>query len=133
VWASAKPIRLAVLRLRSGDNVPTDADIQRAARTGAEYVLAVAGLPSPADAEVDPAQLKDGASLTVKGKPAATAVRSECRKIGNADVYFFHFPRTALPIEAADRQVEFRMKLNKIEVRKRFDLAEMNYQGELSL
>lgn len=132
IWASAKPIRLAVLRLRSGTSQPPDVDVQRANRPSPDYVIAVEGLPAP-EAAADPAMLKDGASLVVKGKPAVGATRSMYRKIGASDVYFFHFPKSALPLAVGDKQVEFKMKLGRIEVRRRFDLGEMQFQGELSL
>ena len=133
VWASARPIRLAVLRLRSGSNTPADSELERVTRPWPDYVIAVSGLPAPIESELDPSKLKDNAFLSVKNKAPVVASRSDYRKIGNSDVYFFHFPKAALPIAASDRQVEFKMKMGKIEVKKKFELGEMHYQGELSL
>jgi len=61
------------------------------------------------------------------------AIDSDYRRIGNADVYFFRFAKESLPISVADRQVEFKMALGKIEVKKKFELGEMQYKGRLAL
>lgn len=132
IWASAKPVRLAVLKLRSVGNTLTQAEIDRANNEPREYVVAVSGLPAP-DPASDPATLKDNAFLTAKGKAPETAARSVYRKIGNSDVYFFHFPKANYPIAASDGQVEFKMKMGPIEVKRKFDLNEMQFQGQLAL
>lgn len=132
IWASAKPIRLAVLKLRSEGNTPTQEEMDRATRITQDYVIAVAGLPAP-EAGFDPGTLKNTATLAVKGNPPKASNRSFYRKIGNSDVYFLHFPKIAIPLTAADRQVDFRMTMGKIEVKRKFDLNEMQFQGDLSL
>ncbi len=132
IWASATPVRLAVLKLRMGANTPTDEEIQNANRVRPNYVIAVIGLPAP-EGGSDPKALASRAFLTVKGKAPVAANDSTYRKIGNSDVYFFRFPRTSLPIAVSDQQVEFRMTMGKIEVKRRFDLKDMQFQGELTL
>ena len=132
IWASATPVRLAVLKLRSGANPPAQAEVDRAIRATRDYVIAVVGLPAP-ETGSDAGALKSGAFLSVRGRAPLMATSSDYRRIGNADVYFFHFPRTALAISVNDRQVEFRMTFGRMEVRKRFDLGEMQYQGQLAL
>ena len=132
IWASAIPVRLAVLKLRSGANMPAQAEADRAMKATRDYVVAVVGLPAPS-AGLDAAALKDAAFLSIRGKPHVAAASSDYRKIGNADVYFFHFSKPALPLSVNDRQVEFRMTFGRMEVRKRFDLNEMQYQGQLAL
>jgi hypothetical protein len=132
VWASAKPVRLAVLKLQSGVNTPTQGEIERVSKQRDNYVIAVMGL-APPDRDTDPAALAAKAFLSVKGKPMVTAAICNYRKIGNADVYFFRFPRTGLPISGGDRQVEFKVSFGQAEIKHRFELKSMEYQGQLAL
>lgn len=132
IWASATPVRLANLKLRSGANAPTNGEIENAMKERPNYVIAVVGLPPP-EGGSDPKALAGSAFLTVKGKPAVVANDSTYRKIGNSDVYFFRFVRTSLPIATSDQQVEFKMSLGNVEIKRRFDLKEMQYQGQLAL
>jgi hypothetical protein len=132
IWASAAPIRLAVLKLRAGANKPTEEQIAHASAERASYVIAVVGLPPP-EGGSDPKALAQSAYLQLKGRPALRAVDSDYRRIGNSDVYFFHFPKASLPISTAEREVEFKMSLGRVEVKKKFDLGEMKYHGQLAL
>ncbi|MBV9766943.1 MAG: hypothetical protein JOZ48_19020 [Acidobacteriaceae bacterium] len=132
IWASAMPVRLAVLKLRSAANMPTDEQVANVTRPRPNYVIAVVGLPAP-EGGSDPKALASSAFLTVRGKSALVANDSSYRRIGNSDVYFFHFTRASLPITAADQQVEFKMTAGNMEIKRKFELKEMQYQGELAL
>jgi hypothetical protein len=132
IWASATPVRLAVLKLRSGTNKPTDEQMAHASAERANYVIAVVGLPAP-EGGSDPKALAQNAYLCPKGKAPVQAIDSDYRRIGNSDVYFFRFTRASLPISLADREIEFKMALDKIEVKKKFELEEMQYKGQLAL
>jgi hypothetical protein len=132
IWASATPIRLAVLKLRSGSNPPTDVEISHASHERPNYVIAVIGLPPP-EGGSDPKALAGRAFLETKGKPPLQAADSDYRRIGNSDVYFFRFQRTSLPLSAANHEVEFKMSMGTIELKKKFELAEMQYKGQLAL
>lgn len=132
IWASATPVRLAVLKLQSGPNTPTSGEIERVSKPRDNYVIAVAGLGAP-DGDTDLNALARHASLAVKGKPMVAAAICTYRRIGNADVYFFRFPRTGLPITAEDHQVEFRATFGHAEVKHKFDLKGMQYDGQLAL
>jgi hypothetical protein len=132
IWASATPVRLAVLKLQSGVNTPTSGEIERVSRPRENYVIAVVGLMPP-DTDTDLTRLAANASLMVRGKPAATATSCNYRKIGNTDVYFFRFPRTSLPVTSDDHQVEFKVKFAQAEIKQRFVLKGMEYQGQLAL
>ena len=132
IWASATPVRLAVLKLNSGPNTPTSGEIERVSRARENYVIAVIGL-APPDTDTDLNTLASKASLTIRGKPAVAAGTCTYRKIGNADVYFFRFPKTSLPMGADDRQVEFKALFGQAEIKHRFDLKGMQYEGQLAL
>ncbi len=132
IWASAIPVRLAVLKLRSAGNTPTDDQIVNAMRPRPNYVIAVVGLPAP-EGGSDPKALAKDAFLTVRGKSSLVANDSSYRRIGNSDVYFFHFSKASLPITAGDQQVEFKMTMGNMEIKRKFDLKDMQYQGQLAL
>ncbi len=130
VWASATPVRLAILKLRSGSNPPAETQIANARKTNEFYVIAVSGLPA---SDSDPKTLSNKAFLTVKGKPQEKAAESSYRKIGASDVYFFRFRREAFPITAADKEVEFKVSVGSVEVKRKFALRDMQYEGNLAL
>jgi hypothetical protein len=132
VWASARPVRLAVLKLQSGPNTPTSGEIERVSRVRDHYVIAVAGLSAP-DRDTDLSALARQASLAVKGKPVVTAASCTYHRIGNADVYFFRFARISLPVTNEDRQVEFKTTFGKAEIKHKFELKSMQYEGQLAL
>ncbi len=132
LWASAAPVRLALLKLRAETQTPTSEQISNALKPRPNYVIAVSGFPAP-EGGSDPKALAAGAFLSVHGKAAVVSTESDYRKVGRSDVYFFRFPRTTLDISPDDHQVEFRLKMGKTEVKKKFDLGSMMYQGQLAL
>lgn len=130
VWASATPVRLAILRLRSGQNAPAESEIANAHKASQFYVVAVSGLPV---LDADPKNLWEKAYLSVKGRPQEKAAESNYRKIGTSDVYFFRFRRDSFPITDADKEVEFKVSVGSIEIKKKFSLRDMQYEGNLAL
>lgn len=132
VWASAAPVRLAVLKLHSGADLPTEAQVLHALNPRPHYVIAVFGLPPPEPGS-DPKRLAPASYLSVKGKPPLPAADSDFRRIGNSNVYFFRFERSSLPLSLADSAVEFKSEIAGIEIKKRFDLSQMQYKGQLAL
>jgi hypothetical protein len=132
LWTSATPVRLALLKLRAGATAPTSEQIANAEKPREHYIIAVSGFPAP-EAGSDPKSLASKAFLAVRGKPAMVSTDSDYRKIGNSDVYFFRFPRNTVEIAPADQQVEFRLKMGKIDIKRKFDLAGMLYKGQLAL
>ncbi len=132
IWASALPVRLAVLKLRSAKSGPTAEQLAHVKNDWPKYVVAVVGL-APPEAGSDPKALAGGAFLFIPGKPPARAIDSDYRRIGSADVYFFRFLKTALPITRADGDVEFRVTMGGTKLSQKFHLAEMEYEGRLAL
>ncbi len=132
IWASAIPVRLAVLKLRSHDETPTDTQVANAQKERLNYVIAVVGLAAP-DAGSDPKALASNAFLTVRGKRPLPANDSSYRRIGNSDVYFFRFTKASLPITLANQQVEFKMRMGQMDVKRKFELKEMQFEGTLAL
>jgi hypothetical protein len=132
IWASATPVRLAVLKLRSAGQPISEEQVSKASQPRANYVIAIVGLPAP-DAGSDPHALARSATLAVKGKPPEQAADSEYRYIGSADVYFFRFPRAALSITAADVSAEFAARFGQVQIKHKFPLGAMRFNGQLAL
>lgn len=130
VWASAAPVRLAILRLRSGQGTVRAAEIAKAHTANEFYVIAVSGLPV---LDVDGKSLWQKAYLTVKGRTQERAAESNYRKIGGSDVYFFRFRREGFPLTATDKEVEFKVSVGSVEVKRKFSLRDMQYEGNLAL
>ena len=127
-WDSALPVRQA----RSKQGWPPSEGAP------ASYILTVAGLPQAGEymgAMVAAAveridQLMAATSITIKGKPALTPEKVEHGNDGASLV--FTFPRTS-PISLDDKEVEFVTKIGAMELKRKFKLKEMIYQGKLAL
>ena len=132
IWASATPVRLAVLKLRSAGQPISEEQVTKAEAQRPNYVIAVVGLPAP-DPMLDPKELAKDALLSVKGKTAEMATSSDYRKIGGSDVYFFHFSKANLPVASTDRQAEFKMRMGAAAIKAKFDLNQMQYEGQPAL
>jgi hypothetical protein len=132
VWASALPVRLAVLRLRSQPKPPTAEQLAREDKNTLNYVIAVVGLPAP-DAGSDAKSLAGDAFLSVRGKPPQVAFDSDYQRIGSADVYLFRFSKAAIRLATADKEVEFRLAVGNLNLKQKFQLADMNFHGKLAL
>lgn len=130
IWASATPVRLAVLKLRSGGTLPDDDRIARARKPAQNYLILVRGVEEP-DAGSDPSELAKNAFLKVKDKAPLAAYESGYWS--GPQVYFFRFRKASLPIEVSAREVEFRMTMGQMEIKKKFDLKDMQFEGQLAL
>ncbi|HEX4807824.1 MAG TPA: hypothetical protein VH325_02775 [Bryobacteraceae bacterium] len=130
IWASALPIRLGQLKMRSHGATPTDDQMATALKPRENYTIVVLGLPEPNDlAQVD--ALAATASLNAHGKDLPCS-KSEFRKFDNRNIYIFRFPKTS-QFSLDDREAEFRVTLGRMQIKKKFDLRDMVYQGKLEL
>ena len=140
-WQSAVVVRMAAAK-KNGDSAapaqlkPLD-----------EYVVAVIGLPITAiggpAASADQNNTLSGDQeqrLEAHVKASSSLVRSR-GSLAPTKVEFdqgfdgrmlLHFAKSD-PITAAEKSVEFRLALTKGELRKKFELKEMEYQGKLEL
>jgi hypothetical protein len=132
IWASAQPVRLAALKLRAQKGEPTAEQFAKVQKDWPNYVIAVVGL-APPEAGSNTKALASGAFLSVHGKPAVVSSDSDYRRIGNSDVYFFRFPKTALPLTLSDEEALFKLTMGKMNLNQKFRLSEMTYQGRLAL
>ena len=133
-WDSALPVRQALSKQGSA----ASADKPALEAAPASYIVTVADLPRAGEymgAMVAAAvnrldQLIAATSITIKGKPALTPEKVEHGRDGTS--LLFTFPRTS-PISLDDKEVEFATRIGAMEVRRKFKLKDMVYQGKLEL
>lgn len=161
-WQSAKPVKIATMRARMGAEAETSPQAREfIEREEPDYVIAVMGPPmgppeggarpgpgsregaAPAkgdaaaqDRRGNPEQwlasLKENSWLAWKGHeklhPSSVVIPAG----GPRGVLIFHFPKDH-PIELEDKEVEFCMRRGSMEVKKKFRLKDMVYEGKLAL
>ena len=134
-WFSALPVKQASVRLRYGNEAATAADgLDYLNREEPNYVVSVAGLPGRMAGFMErmPDQIKQETSLRRKGKepilPADLQITTQMEK---TDLYFV-FPKND-PITLDDKEVEFLMKTERMEIKRKFKLKKMLFNGALSL
>ncbi len=162
-WQSAKPVKWATVRARMGAEAETSPQAREfVEREEPNYVIAVIGPPIglPAEGQGRPEEAQRSGSAPQKGESAAPARRGDAEawmaalkentwlawkhheKLhpssivlppgGQRNVLIFHFPKDH-PIELEDKEVEFCMRRGPMEVRRKFKLKDMVYEGKLAL
>jgi hypothetical protein len=136
VWQTALPVKQAVARARFGDEVEKSAEAQKMlGREETSYVVGIRGLPAFA-LRGDPAPLKDKFVLRIKGQPPIQAENISGERDGNRINLFVLFPKGrngGHVITLEDRDVEVFIPLERIEVKRKFRLKDMVYDGRLEL
>jgi hypothetical protein len=135
-WASALPVRLAEEKSMGG---ATDSG-----KSLNEYRIAVIGLPksgfvsrastADSDNDSDDATLADHLKvITVLsvGHERLNPTKVELNQ-GRDGRTIFHFEKSE-PITLHDKEVEFRITGERVEIKKKFGLKDMEYQGKLEL
>jgi hypothetical protein len=79
------------------------------------------------------ARIKESSKLTVKGKDPAAPNAVDMSPNQQSPVIVLGFSREALPLTAADKEVVFTTKVGPFEVKAKFALKDMLYQGKLEL
>jgi hypothetical protein len=135
-WQTALPLKQAIARARYKDLVETSEEAAKTlTREEAQYILGVIGLmgaPTSFDREV----LKAGATITVGDLPPIKAVDVLTDQQGMSRNLYIAFPKVqegAHKITEADRSVDFLLKTPNIEIKAKFSLKDMLYQGKLEL
>ena len=132
-WHGALPIKQAVAKSRFGDEAATSAEaLKMIERQEPRYVVGIAGLPAGA-LRGSPDQLKSAASLKIKGREPIQAENVQAERDQNrANLYLF-FPKGEKPITVEDGDVEVAVKLGSLEIKRKFRLKDMMYQGRLEI
>lgn len=149
-WQSAAPIKAALVRARLGKEADTSeqakAFIQQEEAT---YVVAVIlppgggmrgmgggrpggeGAGPMGGAEEAEARIVQATTLSWKGHEGLHPVKVVMPK-ENSPAFVFHFAKTH-PIELDDKEVQFSTTRGPLEIKKKFKLKDMVYQGKLAL
>jgi hypothetical protein len=135
-WHSALPVKQAVAKARFGDEVSSSPEAAKSlGRQETAYVLGVIGLPARAVAG-DPAELKSNAVLRIKKKPPIPAADIRADREQRTVNLFLFFPRGRdghQPITLEDREVEFLLKIGRVDIKRKFKLKDMVYEGKLEI
>ena len=132
-WFSSIPVKQAMVRSNYGAEAATTQEaIEYLARQETHYIVAVAGLPERMAGFVqrNPDALKENTMLKRKKKEPINPddVQTQERTAN----FYFMFPKTDA-ITVDDKEVEFIMKTQRFEVKRKFKLKNMVFNGELSL
>ena len=147
-WMSALPVKQAFVQARLGKEAGASEQArQYIARQETHYLVAVVGPARGAGmggrgrpdgaggteehSEKMAGHLREGTVLSRKGKPPIHPETIEMPKPGQGS-YLFQFPK-ADAITEADKEVEFAARLGPFEIKRKFKLKDMFYQGALAL
>ncbi len=133
-WHTAMPVKQAVARMRFGKEAATSPEAAKLLQPEQKrYVVGIAGVPPQLMARSKPAELKSKAFLNVKGRdPIQAADVLADRGERGTNVYLI-FPREGNAITLADNEVEVVLKLATVEIKRRFRLKDMLFEGKLEL
>lgn len=136
-WQSALPVRLAEAKKDGGAVDPSGI------KPLDEYIIAVIGLPtsriasqwsSGGSENPDDAQIADHLkAITVLsvGHERLNPTKVELNQ-GRDGRTIFHFEKSE-PITLQDRDAEFRISTDRVDLKKKFALKDMEFQGKLEL
>ena len=77
--------------------------------------------------------MKEATKLERKGKDPISPVKVEMKEIENARVTWFYFEGGGQPIDAQDKEVTFTTRMGPMQIKAKFSLKDMSYQGKLAL
>jgi len=135
-WRTALPVKQAYIRTRFGDEAATSPEAAKLlASRETHYIIEIAGLP-PSTMRVNPAQLKAAAQLRIKGKPPIQAVDIKAGREQNLINLYLIFPRGeegAPAITLEDKEVEVFLRTGPLDIRRKFRLKDMVFEGNLEV
>jgi hypothetical protein len=136
-WHSALPVRQAIIKTRYGSEAGTSPEAQKMlAREFDQYVVGLAGLP-PMMLRGNPEEIKSAIQLRLKNKPAIQAANVSAEKTPDNRlnvIVFFPRQQDGKPlIEVSDNDVEFYAKLGNTEIKRKFKLKDMVFDGKLEM
>jgi hypothetical protein len=148
-WQSAAPVKAAVVRAKMGKEADTSTQAKEFIEKEEEtYVVAVIMPPMGGGAPGAPggggdrkgppgggpeaeARIVEATTLSWKAHEGVHPVKVIMPK-ENSPAFVFHFAKTH-PIELDDKEVEFATKRGSMEIKKKFKLKDMVYNGKLAL
>lgn len=134
-WLSALPVKQAMVRFSMSSEQELDEQARQFLdRVESHYVITVSGIPNRM---LDPEEgvqrfIEGGRIERGKNREPLTPENVEPRPEQNRITLFFFFPRTD-PITLEDKNVEFVLKAENLNFKRKFKLQDMMYQGKLEL
>ena len=131
-WQSALPIRQAMVKSRFGAEAATSQEAAKMLAAEQEsYIVVVSGLPGRFLQGAPPERLKNASALRLSKSESISAADVKVN-LGQLSEVFLVFPRTRA-IKPEDKEVEVVLTGIGLEVRKKFRLKEMMFDGKLEL
>lgn len=130
-WRSALPMKQALVRAQIGlgETIPAESQ-QLLERTESLYVVTIEGLP------LQYARAVEGMNTTTflkrDRKDPIAAAETASQKTATGLVVVFAFPKTD-GITLQDKEVELVTKLGHVDIKKKFNLKDMMFHGQLEL
>jgi hypothetical protein len=135
-WRTALPVKQALVRARFGDEAATSPDAAKfLSAQETHHIIEIAGVPMPM-LRIKPDQLKAGAQLRIKDKPPIQAVDLKAGRDENRINLYLMFPRQqdGTPvIVLEDKEVEVLLKAGPLDIRRKFRLKDMIFEGKLEI
>jgi hypothetical protein len=123
-WQTSLPIRQALAKLKYGDEAGTSPEAAKMlAPSERFYIISISGVP--------PRVPGNEATIEIYGKDTLRSVDVKSGREGANNVLYFIFPRN--PITLEDKEVEVIFKLGSMNIRRKFRLKDMVYEGNLEL
>ena len=123
-WQSALPVKQALAKLKFGDEAATSPEAAKMLVPSERfYIVSIVGAP--------PRLPGAEASIEVYGKDAIRSVDVKSGREGGNNVLYFVFPREPITLENKELEVVF--KLGTMNLRRKFRLKDMVYEGNLEL
>ncbi len=133
-WLSALPVKQALVRSSmSSEQQVDERSEQFLNRVESHYLITVSGIPNRMlNAAGGAKGLTDVRIDRGKDREPLTPENVEARPEQNRVTVYFFFPRTD-PIALEEKNVEFVLKAENLNVKKKFKLQDMMYHGKLEL
>jgi hypothetical protein len=122
-WETASPVAAAKRK-----KLPSSVEGQ--------YVVSVSGVPMMGGGDHPQGmedRLKETTILERKGRDPISPAKVTGGRTEGTTMWIFFFPHGSQPIDADDKEVAFKTKIGPLEVRAKFALKDMRYQGQLAL
>ena len=136
-WRSALPMKQALVRDQIGAGGAVPAETQELlSRAESMYVVTIMGLPTRYAQAIN--SMKTESFLKRNNKPPIALADMGVQQAPASEkapaflVVVFGFPRTDA-IKLEDKDVEFVTKLGQIDIKKKFNLKDMVFHGQLEL
>ena len=132
-WRSALPLRKALVRSRLGVGAAIPAEAQQLIDKGTEeYVLIVSGVPTGMARAANNQIVLSKSTLRFGKKPPVAPKGVDFQPRTQSVDIVFVFAKTQ-PGVVDDKEVEVILKLDTVEVKRKFNLKDMVYNGMLEL